>query len=585
MESVSNDHILVILNNNVSQNDISISRLKLSFLAAGGSEWTLEDTIELKNISLPETKDDIDLSYIFGGEHERDMEGHTTTLMSPTGSMPAIVKTVPIPSVATIQTIKRTLSSRVTTNQVGVLKQKHLVQLDWVPTEDGAHILTVAVGARILLYAAVSSELSQASMKESKKAGGSRGRLQKSKSMTVQNFVEEIRWMKVRSIDLCTADSLPPLPMHISWVRDGILVVGMDNEMHVYTQWRGEGEGMESVMDLADARTLTEHNLRSVSSCASLNMPRLKTSLSSASIKMTPSFSSLSLLAEKKESSKRRDRNSDLQKSESLTSLHVIQDCGLFEAARLANPVLPQYHPKQLIELLNFGKIRRVKAILAHLVRCISGYDVGILAAFGGTDDISQTRQRLFSSPRPLSVASTAGGLDGGTIPEEMHSETVEISSIPPLPLYALLAADKEILRTDKSGGGMNTQQTAATTETDYSTLFSPEMEEDDLEEELNHDDDDVFATPRLDRRRSSTAAPKANLNYFGPSQSSLLARHLTRTQLPGLSSLDQMYLLALADTVANTKMDFNENQTADMAVHKGETRIKGNCHRLSSLH
>lgn len=44
-------------------------------------------------------------------------------------------------------------------------------------------------------------------------------------------------------------------------------------------------------------------------------------------------------------------------------------DYGLFEASRIACPVLPQYHPKQLMELLNSGKIRWVKAILAHLVR------------------------------------------------------------------------------------------------------------------------------------------------------------------------------------------------------------------------
>jgi hypothetical protein len=43
-------------------------------------------------------------------------------------------------------------------------------------------------------------------------------------------------------------------------------------------------------------------------------------------------------------------------------------DFGLFEASHLACPVLPQYHPKQLMELLNSGKIRWVKAILAHLV-------------------------------------------------------------------------------------------------------------------------------------------------------------------------------------------------------------------------
>jgi hypothetical protein len=29
---------------------------------------------------------------------------------------------------------------------------------------------------------------------------------------------------------------------------------------------------------------------------------------------------------------------------------------GLFEASHLACPVLPQYHPKQLMELLNSGK-------------------------------------------------------------------------------------------------------------------------------------------------------------------------------------------------------------------------------------
>ena len=30
-----------------------------------------------------------------------------------------------------------------------VLKQKHLVQMDWVSTEDGSHILTVGVGAKV----------------------------------------------------------------------------------------------------------------------------------------------------------------------------------------------------------------------------------------------------------------------------------------------------------------------------------------------------------------------------------------------------------------------------------------------------
>lgn len=58
---------------------------------------------------------------------------------------------------------------------------------------------------------------------------------------------------------------------------------------------------------------------------------------------------------------------------ESVASVGPMPDFGLFEASRLACPVLPQYHPKQLMELLGFGKLRRVKAILSHLVRCLSG--------------------------------------------------------------------------------------------------------------------------------------------------------------------------------------------------------------------
>lgn len=51
--------------------------------------------------------------------------------------------------------------------------------------------------------------------------------------------------------------------------------------------------------------------------------------------------------------------------------LEAVSEEGLFEAARLANPMLPQYHPKQLIEMLNAGKTKRVKAILLHVLRAL----------------------------------------------------------------------------------------------------------------------------------------------------------------------------------------------------------------------
>ena len=77
------------------------------------------------------------------------------------------------------------------------------MQLDWVTTEDGSHILTVGVGPNIMLYTAVSSEIASASVKEMP-APAHRGVLQKSKSMTVQHVVEEIRWMKVNCLQQYT---------------------------------------------------------------------------------------------------------------------------------------------------------------------------------------------------------------------------------------------------------------------------------------------------------------------------------------------------------------------------------------------
>lgn len=81
-------------------------------------------------------------------------------------------------------------------------------------------------------------------MKES--INNNRPILRKASSLAAPLFVEEIRWMQLRRIDLKTADGLPPLPMQISWVRDGILVVGMDSEMHVYSQWKPENQQTSS---------------------------------------------------------------------------------------------------------------------------------------------------------------------------------------------------------------------------------------------------------------------------------------------------------------------------------------------------
>ena len=56
--------------------------------------------------------------------------------------------------------------------------------------------------------------------------------------------------------------------------------------------------------------------------------------------------------------------------------LDLIQDSGIFVQAASQFPTLPQYHPRQLLELMNSGKTNRVKAILMHLTRCIVDADL-----------------------------------------------------------------------------------------------------------------------------------------------------------------------------------------------------------------
>lgn len=76
--------------------------------------------------------------------------------------------------------------------------------------------------------------------------------------------------------------------------------------------------------------------------------------------------------------------------------------------------------------------------------------------------------------------------------------------------------------------------------------------------------EDEPDTTHHVDRR--SSLPEQHYLSHFGPRQGQLLSRLLTHTHLPGLSSLDQMHLLALADTVSTCNTDFAERFAIDAA-------------------
>lgn len=214
---------------------------------------------------------------------------------------------------------------------------KHYVHLDWLSKEDGSHILTVGVGSNILMYGRISGMVNeQTSSKEGVAVitlplGGS-----------IKQGIRS-RWILLRSIDLLSSvDGTPSLPVSLSWVRDGILVVGMDCEMHVYAQWyqdKKPGVGEEDNLSVDNAGGQT---------------------------------TGASSVFEGRARSKSVFEGSTVV-DEALRAPTGLQEGGLFEAAHSLSPTLPQYHPTQLLELMDLGKVRRAKVILPFMIQ---GYSV-----------------------------------------------------------------------------------------------------------------------------------------------------------------------------------------------------------------
>ncbi|XP_036694082.1 dmX-like protein 2 [Balaenoptera musculus] len=387
---------------------------------------------------------------------------------------------------------------------------KHLVHLDWVSKEDGSHILTVGVGANIFMYGRLSGIVTEQINSKDGVAvitlplGGS-----------IKQGVRS-RWVLLRSIDLVSSvDGTPSLPVSLSWVRDGILVVGMDCEMHVYAQWKHAVKFGDIDADGPDAEetAIQDH------SAFKCNMLSRKSIVEGAAIA-----------------------------DDIFCSPTVAQDGGLFEAAHVLSPTLPQYHPTQLLELMDLGKVRRAKAILSHLVKCIAG-EVAIVR----DADAGEGTKRHLS--RTISVSGSTAK-DTVTIGKDGTRDYTEIDSIPPLPLYALLAADQDttyrISEESTKIPRSYEDHTESQQEDQYSELFQIQ--------DITTDDIDLEPEKRENKSKVINLSQYGPA-YFGQEHARVLSSHLMHSSLPGLTRLEQMFLVALADTVATTSTELDENR------------------------
>ena len=181
------------------------------------------------------------------------------------------------------------------------------IRLEWTSAEDGSYVLTVCIGSEVFILGCASRIANTSVRGESSSTG---------KEM----------WLLLHSVHLTSENKWQLLTRALSWIRNGVLVVGLGTEMQVYSQWRAVTDGTLSPSDtMTFAPTAT---LQKVSEASRGGTGQL------VPLSLTPGGG-----------------------------------IGLFEAAATIAPVLPQFHPKHLMELMNFGKLRRVRAILHHLVR------------------------------------------------------------------------------------------------------------------------------------------------------------------------------------------------------------------------
>lgn len=221
-----------------------------------------------------------------------------------------------------------------------------------------------------------------------------------------------------------------------------------------------------------------------------------------------------------------------------------------YKASQLATKlkILPQYHVTQLVELLAFGKLQRVKAILNHLVNCLA------------PNDKSYNKKRAHRS-RTYSIANQSApsfqeslDLDDPSSPlqqtsiDEIELDYVEVTSIKPLTLHLLLEADVE--RPNSGDGKMHHAHEEFSSSFDTFT-YSRSTVDETLDEILGKSTIETINKQKEMKRLASEEQNEGSLTSFNPKKAKLLTHILTHTHIPGLTNIDQMHLLAVADAVA----------------------------------
>lgn len=221
----------------------------------------------------------------------------------------------------------------------------------------------------------------------------------------------------------------------------------------------------------------------------------------------------------------------------------------LLDYAHVHNTPLPQYHPKILMELMNSSNLYAVNTILINLVKYLLLYtekkkpkgnyfDEGGFEAYYGEEASEKQGKRK----RLLSVT------EDGRLRRSQHLESkVRVESIPRVPLFKLkIFKSKSELASDAEDVIVNEDLV----EEDFLTTSA------NVVDELNYTFDAEDTTQELTFSDLDPETAK-----FTPEMAEKLSSILEHMQLSDLTDVEQVRLLAIAETVANTTLSFGEGR------------------------
>ena len=383
---------------------------------------------------------------------------------------------------------------------VGVVRaNENLVHMDWLPMENGAYLLATCFNSVISIFGMALPVEEQHLASQSNDIFSRR--FSKSVSMPVlTSYKASSAWVNL--LHFPCSRSFTRLPtLWLAYTGSNSLMIGMGCEIHVYSCW------------------VTKERLGTFN--------QLKTPV--------------------------KIHNRHLQKHSRLAGRMAHKDCvNLLDYAHSKNSPLPQYHPKILIDLLHAGKLDAVKLILTNLLKYLSLYQQKKKQdkSFGvTTGDEEGGVVETDSRTRLLSM------VDGSLTRSKKAILKAEVENIPPVPLSQLNVFTHPYFE-DRNEFDVDTPAADVDKDADddsYDALFTQTIPSYDPEFLLDEDKDpDTLSFDKISVEETKFDADLADR----------LASILYYTRLPDVNDVEQVRLLAIAQTVARTKTSFSNKST-----------------------